>query len=218
MALTPAQIKLLKRRSADDSLEVENLLKVASCGSAADAALLRQLKADHRWSNSGKSGGSLVVPFGRWADTICCFLEEGHDGLVRLAHRDRKFTEFCMAVLEEVKAPAGVEAVLAIGKGVQANPALTRKVVYALNMLVGGADAVAVDAALAERAREMLHPLLKAARTEFDRASVVGALAHAGDAETLAILETLPPFRQKFGGQRWALKQINARLRGRKRG
>jgi hypothetical protein len=60
VALTAAQRRTLSRKAADRSLEVENLLKVAVNGDAADATFLRALMAEYGWSKSGREGRNLV--------------------------------------------------------------------------------------------------------------------------------------------------------------
>jgi hypothetical protein len=72
---------------------VEHLLKVATIGDATDAPFLRALKAEHGWSESGREGRARVVPFGRWSDTVCRFLEDGYKGLVQLAGKSIEAAE-----------------------------------------------------------------------------------------------------------------------------
>src|SRR5262245_33962022 len=100
MGLTAAQRRALSRKAADNSLEVEHLVKVAVLGDATDAPFLRALKGEHGWSDTGREGRKLVVPFGRWADTVCRFLEDGYPGLVQAA-KESDGAEFCVSVLEE---------------------------------------------------------------------------------------------------------------------
>ena len=103
MGLTTAQRRTLSRKAVDNSLEVEHLLKVATIGDAADAPFLRVLKGEHGWSDTGREGRKLVVPFGRWADTVCRFLEDGYLGLVQAAKDPPDAADFCVSVLEELK-------------------------------------------------------------------------------------------------------------------
>src|SRR4051794_17121597 len=122
MGLTAAQRRTLSRKAADNSLEVEHLLKVATLGDASDAPFLRALREEHDWSDSGREVGTLVVPFGRWADTVCRFLEHGYPGLVQLAKDSDTAAEFCVGVLEELNSPASVPAILVIGGPVIERP------------------------------------------------------------------------------------------------
>ncbi len=85
MALPASVARLLKKKAVDNSLEVEDLLKVAARGDASDAIFLRRLKDEHAWSDSGLEHGARVVPLGQWVNVICCYLERGYAGLVELA-------------------------------------------------------------------------------------------------------------------------------------
>src|SRR5262245_6433515 len=102
MGLTAAQRQTLSRTAADNSLEVEHLVKVAEIGDATDVPFLRALKGEHGWSDTGREGRKRVIPFGRWADTVCRFLEDGYPGLVQAGKDSAEAAEFCVSVLEEL--------------------------------------------------------------------------------------------------------------------
>src|SRR4051812_46696010 len=112
MGLTDAQRRTLSRKAAENSLEAEHLVKVVELGDATDAPFIRALKDEHGWSDTGREGRKLVVPFGQWADTVCRFLEDGYPGLVQTAKDSAEAAEFCVSVLEELKTAASVSAIL----------------------------------------------------------------------------------------------------------
>ncbi|QJW98594.1 hypothetical protein [Frigoriglobus tundricola] len=218
MGLTAAQRRTLSRKAADNSLEVEHLLKVAAIGDAADAALLRTLKGEHGWSDSGREGRQLVVPFGRWADTVCRLLEGGYAGLVRMAGEAGGADEFCIGVLEEVRTPESVSALLAIVGPVVERPAsdvrLAVRLADGLNHLLSFKGRPAITPAVEQQVREFLHRLLALELTEVQRASAVCALRGVGDAGSLSVVAGVPPFRGSWAGlEQSAAKQIRQRLR-----
>jgi hypothetical protein len=223
MGLTAAQRRTLSRKAADNSLEVEHLVKVAEIGDASDVPFLRALKAEHGWSDSGREGRTLVVPFGRWADTVCCFLEGGYPGLVQAAKVSDRAAEFCVSVLEELKTPASVSALLAIGEPVIERPAesikLAVRLADAFNLLLSFKGAPAIAPSVEGQVREFLHRLLAIELSEVQRASVACALRGVGDAESAALVGALPPFRGSWAGlEQTAVRQIKQRVRRAKGG
>jgi hypothetical protein len=218
MGLTAAQRKALSRRAADGSLEVEHLLKAAALGGANDVPFLRALKSEHGWPDAGRQGRSRVVPFGRWSDTICRFWEDGYQGLVQLASQSVEAVEFCVSVLEELRTPDSVSALLAIGGPVierpAADPGLAVGLADGFNVVLSFKGGPSIAPAVERQVREFLHRLLAAELTEAQRASAVCALRGVGDAESVALVQSLPPFAGSWTGlERSAVTQIRQRLR-----
>ena len=217
MPLTPSQRRTLLRKSADGSLEVENLLKVAACGDRFDAQTLRDLKAEHKWSDTGWEGRSRVVPLGRWADTICCFLEEGCEGLVKRARGSADEAEFGLSVLQEINTQESVLAMLAIGVSAlmqpRPDPSVASKAAAELNHLLGMKRAPEISTAVEREVRDFLHSLLKREWTDVQRAGIVCALCWVGDAESLELIAQLPRFEDCWAKlNRSAPRAIKQRL------
>ncbi len=223
MGLTAAQRRTLSRKAAGNSLEVEHLLKVAAFGDASDAPFLRALKGEHGWSDTGREGRTRVVPFGRWADTVCRFLEDGYSGLVQATKDSAEAAEFCVSVLEGLKTAASVSAILAIGERVIEQPAddvkLAVRLADGLNLLLSFKGAPGIPPEVERKAREFLYRLLAVELSEVQRASVVCALRGVGDAESATLVASQPPFGGSWAGlEQLAVRQIKRRLRRAKRG
>jgi hypothetical protein len=223
MGLSAGQRRTLSRKAANNSLEVEHLLKVAMTGDATDAPFLRTLKEEHGWSDTGREGRVRVVPFGRWSDSVCRFLEDGYAGLVQLAGKSTKAAEFCISVLEEVKTPESVAALLAIGGPLIAHPEenvrLAILIADAINLLLSFKGGPVIDASVEQQVREFLHRLLAGELSEVQRASVVCALRGVGDITSVALIGSLSPFRGCWAGlEQSAARQIKQRLRWAKAG
>ena len=188
MALTDGQRRTLSRKAADNSLEVEHLLRVAAIGNAVDAPFLRA-SAEHGWSDTGYEDPNLAVPFSRWVDTVCRFLEDGHAGIVRLAGESPRDAEFCIGLLEEMPTAESVSSLLAIGKRLveppDANPELAVRLANAFNILLSFKGAPTVALAIEGEIREFLHRLLATNLNEAQRASAVCALRGVGDADSV---------------------------------
>jgi hypothetical protein len=218
LPLSKSQVRYLKRRAADNSVEVEYLLKIAAAGDASDAALLRSLKAEHGWSDSGFKGRARVGPLGRWADTVCCYLEAGYEELVRLARRSAGHRDFCIAVLESLKTSQSVSALLKIGGRLierpASDPAQAVKLANALNMLQGYPGAPEIGKSTEARVRRFLHRLLEADLSEVERALCVCALGDFGDAGSVERIARLPEFKYPWASVKKVVsRQIERRLR-----
>src|SRR5262245_42286859 len=217
MGLTAGQRRTLSRKAAENSLEVEHLLKVAAIGDAADAPFLHALKCEHAWPDTGRVGRSLVVPLGRWADTVCRFLEDGYSGLVAMAGEIVGASEFGIGLLEEIRTPESVSAVLAIGRAVIEQPAidvhLAVRMADAFNLLLSFNGAPTVTPTVEHEIREFLHRLLDIELLEVQRASVVCALRGVGDATSADLVASLPPFRGNWAGlEASAARKIKRRV------
>lgn len=218
MALTDARRRALRRKAAENALEVEHLLRVAAAGDAADAPFVRGLAAEFGWPTGGGTGTARVVPLGRWAATVCRFLEEGYAGLARLAGEGPAAAPFCVGLLEELKSAEGVLGLLAVGGPVTADPGrdvpLAARLADGFNLVLSFPGAPTLDAATEGRVRDFLHRLLVLTPTEAQRASAVCALRGVGDAGSLVVLAALPPFGGSWAGlERTAARQITKRLR-----
>ena len=217
MSLTPAQLRSLERKASTGELEVEDLTRVAAIGDVRDSDHLRGMKARHGWSDSGRIKGRRVVPFGRWADVVCRFLEEGHAGLVRMATEAVDAHEFCIAVLVDVRRPESVDALLQIAAAprvdAQHGHRVNLRVADGLNLLLSFKNAVPIGDADASRVRAFLHALLAEARNADERATVVCALRGVGNSESMALIAALTPFRSDWEGlEKSAVRPIRKRL------
>jgi hypothetical protein len=220
MALSSSAKRLLKRKADDDSLEVEDLLRVIARAGASDASFLRRLKDENGWPDAGWMNGSRVVPFGRWVDVICCYLERGYAGLVESARArtDNDVAMFCVGLLEELKTPASVAALLAIGENIierpEADRALSLRLARAFNLVLSFKDAPEVDREAIANVREFLHRTLLIDLSEAERAACVYALRSVGDSESLRLIATLPIFQGPYAGlEASASKAIKQNLR-----
>ncbi len=220
MPLSTAQQRTLARRAANNTLEVEHLLRVLVVGDAADAPFLRRLSSEHGWSDARQVGRRRVVPFGCWADAVCRYLEGGSAAVVQMSRESPSLVEFCLGVLEEVNTAESVSAILEVGDAVVESPASdvarAARLADGLNLLLSFKGAPAVSATVEWQVRDFLHRLLNTGLTEAQRTSVVCALRGVGDQESVDRIAELPPFRGSWAGvEQMTVKQVRLRLRRR---
>lgn len=218
MALSSTDIRRITRKAKKNSLEVEDLLEVATIGSAQDATLLQKLKSEHGWPLQSGEGKNRVVPFGAWSDAICHFLEKQHEGLIQYAAAEPDSVTFCVGVLEAVKTVESVEAMLTIASSVESSSSSSHdkllKIVSGLNLLVSFKDAPSLEPSLSEKARNFIHALLPQCKSQQSRALCVCALRGVGDSASIEIIKALPPFVDAWADlEKSACRQIQTRLR-----
>lgn len=216
MGLSPSQKRTLRRKSATNRLEAEDLLRVAVRGDAADAPFLRELDREHNWPRKGKG----IVPLGLWNDTVCCFLERGYDGLVELATARAtrsRYLEFCTAVLEQLKTPQSIDTLIEIGGSAMRSPgedlSLSLLITDAFNLILSFHKAPEIDSEVASKIRQFLHKMLRLDLVEDQRASVVCALRGVGDEESLVLMQELAELEYPYRGTKTsAIRMIQKRL------
>lgn len=226
MALSELQMRKLNRMAAKDLLEVEHLLKVARIGDSSDVQFLQSLKTTNSWSDSGIENGVLVVPFGRWTEVVCAFLEGGYDRLISLATDPDTFDdycEFCIAALEELRTPQSVLALMDIAQGIETIPtrhkavSVAAKIASALNLILSLKGAPSIYPHIEDTVREFLHTLLIADLEEHELASVIYALRGVGDELSIHKITALPPLNYPFeGAQKASIRAIKKRVKQRR--
>ncbi len=198
MPLTKSQIATLKRKAADNSLEVEYLLKIAKTADVSAVPLLSDLAARHGWSYTGWEGEARVVPFAKWVEAISVYLTDGCDGLVSYAQRPPETSwSFALSVLKSLRTPAALLAIAELADLVRDHiderPDDAQEVVNAVDNTVGGRDAPEISEAARMRLRDFLHAVLSSSLAEVWVGSAIFALGKVGDASSLSIIRNVRP-------------------------
>ncbi len=117
---------------------------------------------------------------------------------MRIAEEQPETAEFCICVLEEVRTPESVSALLAIGGAVIDRPGtdvqLAVRVADGFNRLLSYKGSPEIDSACERRVREFLHRLLALELPIAQRALAVCALRSVGDEASADFIAELPPF------------------------
>ena len=198
MSLTKSQVATLRRKAADNSLEVEHLLKVARIADASTVSLLAELSAKHQWSYTGWDGDTRVVPFAKWVEAVSIYLTDGCDGLVNYAQRRSDDSwAFGLSVLESLRTPVALLAIAeladAIRDHIDERTGDAQKVVYAVNNVIAGKDAPAISETVRVRLRDFLHAVLSSSLAEVWIATAIVALEKAGDSSSLYPIQNVRP-------------------------
>lgn len=220
MSLTKSQIAALKRKAADNSLEVEQLLKIAKTADVSVVPLLADLAARHDWSYTGWEGEARVVPFAKWVEAISVYLTDGCDGLVSYAQRPPSESwSFALAVLESLRTPVALLAIAELADLVRdqidERAEDAQKVVYAVNNTIAAKDAPPIPEAVRVRLRDFLHAVLSSSLAEVWIASAIVALGRAGDVSSLPIIRNVRPLGEVWNAApKRALREIKKRCGG----
>lgn len=212
-------IAKLRRLAAKNAVEVEHLCAMAVLGQSAAVPVIRELQERYSWSQSKRDGGAHVVPLGRWADVVCSYLDGGADALVSYAHsKEPDSFYYAVSVLGDLKSSVAVLALAELAAEVQRDLPKRRgdavKLAEAVNLTLSFKKPPAVHERTARSLRTFLHALLRQALNEPQRAIVVCALRGVGDESSIALLQTIPPFTETWGGlESAAVNAIRKRLR-----
>jgi hypothetical protein len=218
MASVDSKLATLRRKAAKNDFEVEHLLEFAVVGNKKAVAVIQELRNKYDWPRSNHVDGCHVVPFGRWAEVVCIYLEGGCDALVEYARRDEQESfYFAVAILEELQSSGSVsaQATLAdeLARDLQNRREDAFRLAEAINNTLSFKDAPVVAPETMARLRSFLHRYLALDLTDVQRASVVCALRGVGNLESIKLINELPTFEDCWSGlEKVACKAIRKRL------
>lgn len=220
--LTASKKRKLRRMAHLGELEVEHLLELVSLGDSSTCSFLDELSTTYVWNASGfDSEGSRVVPLARWAQFVAGYLDGGYTRLIEMATEqpiDSSQIAFASAVLEELKTPDSVKALLSILSIVEKTSAAfsdeERKVVSALNIVLSFKGRPTISDEMTTQTREYLHECLSRCSFDLDLSLVVCALRGVGDEKSIAAIDGLPELEYPYNGTQSAAKRaIRKRLK-----
>lgn len=216
--MTPAQIR---KKASRNELEVEHIIEAARSRDPSVCETLRTLKTELKWPDDNVVNGILVVPYGKWIDTACCFIEKGFSGLVDMAtenHRPSSYANYCIAFLEAYQTEDSVAAMVDLLRFVENDPTsvpeFSKKLISALNLALSfkGAPRVTVDQE--SKIRTFLHKALTAPDESIDKAVTMLALRGVGDQHSIELIKASDPLPSPWQDtQSVAVRAIRKRLK-----
>jgi len=207
----------LRRKAADNSLEVEHLLKAARLKLPGLWTELELLASQHDWSLDNQlADGSHVVPFGRWAKVAGAFASGGYEALRPLALDDID-APCVVGLIEELNSAEAIDQLFVLFAAEICNPlcrpAVSHKLVSALNLLFSVKSSPPTTHNQRAVAAAFLNKALSISTTNVERANVLYALRGAGDLESLEALADIDEPDAPFAGARTlAMRSIRKRL------
>ena len=218
-------LALLAKRAKRKEVDVEDILLFARLGDRTAAPILRAVSHDHQWPHFGRIPGktSRQIPFARWVDYVCAYLEEGFSAIIRRTFDSRELHELAEDGLDNsfglgvVEAVGGAEAISALADVVDrltmdapGHRALALGCGRAISeMNVGGHASPEVETKL----REFLHSLLELDLSPAEEGSVYCALREVGDENSIAMLKLRPLLKEPWAGtEETVIRAIRRRL------
>jgi len=211
-------IKTLRKKAHDGSLEVEDLLLAAIERQPGLSDELARLTVDHDWQLHGRQqDGTRVVPFARWAAVASAYASGGFAGL-RLCAQEIENVSFVLGLVEQIPSNESVSFVLELCGQYLADLAqsedLAIRVASAFNMLLSFKQSAPVTTDQAKAIQNYLLALYPLAKSEAQRASVLLALRGVGDQKALQFVASVPDFDEPWGGTKNAvLRAIRKRVK-----
>ena len=191
-------VKMLRKKALDGTLEVEDMLKAAMENPPGLSAALRKLVEDCGWTRGGLlPDGSREIPFLSWAEVAIAYADEGFAGLLPLAGAAEN-APFVLGLVEEMRTAAALAFILEAFAGVIEHPDGMEEVAFAiasaLNLMLSFKPSSPITAAQATTVQSFLFSLYPLATTEARRASVILALRGVGDEDAVRFLANVAEF------------------------
>jgi hypothetical protein len=191
--MTHTAIAALTRKAALGTLEVEDLLRVASKPAADVADALDALATEQGWP---AHPCFPAVPLATWAAVVSVYCRAGHDGLFEIA-REPDMLPFVLGILEALKTDEALATVVRIaGSDAIAGRADARQtgaIVSALNLAAMNSRPGGPTESDRVAGRNFLHAASARAGNADQWASLVCALRFFGDETSLDVISACPP-------------------------
>lgn len=198
MSLTKSQISTLKRKAADNSLEVEHLLKVACVGDATNIQLLRELSSKHNWSYSGREKGYRVVPFAKWVEAVSVYLDGGVDALVNYACQPGgESWTFALAIFESMRSTVSIDALVKLVdfclQSLRERKELAQKLIHVFAVITAGKNPPRIAERDRVRLRDFIYTFLRSPADDVWVGTAVVVLERIGNLTSIPLIDSLPP-------------------------
>ena len=210
-------IASLRRRAADNTLEVEHLLKAASRRVPGLQNELLRLAGELAWSDEiYLPDGSHVVPLARWARVAGAFAEDGYGSLAPFS-LDASYAPYILGLLEEINTPEAIDQLFVLFQDVvrepQNRPGIAHKLVSTINLLFSVKRSPISTSQQRDQAATFLGKVIPFSATNTERAHVLYALRGTGNSHSLEALEAVEEPTTPYAGARaMAIRAIRKRL------
>lgn len=213
-------LNALAKKAAKGAMEVEDMIRFVLFHGAVAADEIERLAKQHQWVMDGLTpDGARVAPFGRWALACVTYGREGEGGLIPML-RDPEMARFAVGILQEVRTPASVDALLdyCATAGFAAedheHPAWVEwQALLALNYLLALDDFVPVPQSTLDRLRDVAIAAYGKAANAHLRSMALAALRGAPSEATLRWAQELKPLDPESASmQRACVKALRKRL------
>jgi hypothetical protein len=209
------KIKDIRRKADRGTLEVEDLLQAAVARLPGLSTELQQLAVQYAW-RAEESEAAPRVPLATWATVVCAYSDGGLPGLRQLGP---KYSSYCIGLLEEIRSPEAVDALLNWWPYAISQPALETALAWriagALNLMLSFKGAPQISAVHQALVRQFAYNLYLAADSEPNRATALLLLRGVGDEQSLAFASAAAEFAGAWSDtKRHVTRAIQRRVGG----
>jgi hypothetical protein len=200
----PLTLNAIRKKAANNSLEVEHLLKAAASRLEGLPALIEELTISENWSETGKApDGSLIVPFAKWGRIASAYCLDEYAGLEPFACSPDCIS-FVLSMVQEVHESDGVIAITTWFQDIIANPAhdlqMAHQIAGALNLMLCFPPQVFLPDSVTAIIREFAHQLAQTSSEDSRRAIPILLLRSVGDSKSLLLISSLPALASPWHG------------------
>lgn len=209
-------VKRLKRKKED--VEPEDIIAFAKSGDQAAIGPLRQYAITHLSEPPpddmlpGVIWGPPILQ--NWVDVVCTYLQEGLDGLFRMAlNQSEEKGRYAVSLLSDLgSTDSAVLVVRLLGEWIDGNHRLCFKCVDALNTLTVFQN-VPLPQEQLELARGFLHKLLARPLEDHEANLIFCALRGVGNYESILVIKGRPALPHPYTGiEKRVIREITKRL------
>ena len=205
-----------------NELEVEDILDLVKTGDPTLIPGLQELKLRIAKTDTFSV---LSIPFDRWIDVVCEFLEHGYAGPVEIAKKDKYLATFAISALEASKTREGFVSILNILNSCNLEDSVgyknAGKCISGINLMISFDDDVKFSKEEADLARLLVHNYLNfimgKSFSEGELVVAYCALRKLGNHESIQIIKKMPPLQKSHnsGIDKMVLTAIRKRIKKR---
>ncbi|HEY4481346.1 MAG TPA: hypothetical protein VI489_00685 [Candidatus Brocadiaceae bacterium] len=206
-------------KEKNGELEVEDILDLVKIRNASLVPGLKLLKSEIAQKDSYSL---LSVPYDRWIDMVCEFLEQGYAKLTETARRNRDMARFAISVLEATKDIEGFKSIVNILASCDLNDPVgyenSVRCLSAINLMISFDDEIKFTEEEADITRSSIHKYLAfvKGKKKLDEAGVIVAycaLRKIGNNETINVIKEMPALKsvENIGVDKMVISAIKKR-------
>lgn len=212
-------IKKLEKRDREDSLEVEDILRLIH---TADSSLILPLKDLSKRRDWQEMNDQLVVPFASWTNIVCDYLAGGVEKMIEIGVKKNSYSYFALSVLETLKTVEGTKGLsrilAACDLSLETDYHLAIQSLSSLNLLLSFNKNIALSNDDKNSIRLLIESKLddidqSGFKTDADVAICLYSLREVGNEETIHKVKSRTPLQAASyrGIEKQVIKRIKSR-------
>lgn len=196
-------INKLVSSSKNETIEVEDLLKLVHINNKNLIQPLLELKNNYNWQETNTE---LTLPLGTWVNIICEYLNNGYSGLVKISKSNKEMLPFALGVFEELRTKDSIYSLYDLLTSFNLNNEDDHlsilEIVSTINLVMSFKTRPNIEetkvALIAAHIKTIILKLLESKNYNENNVSLcVLSLRGLGNSETIDFIKKIPPFKKQ---------------------